>query len=85
VEAQFTALAAAHAALNDALSRTYASLSSGSEALIGIERLRLENCTDLYWACAADIKTAFHAFEEQEQGAWDDEGTLTGTIVECRS
>lgn len=63
---ELLALAEAHTAVTEALRRLFHAISSGPDALVGIERLRLENCVDLYRMHAAEIQAAFELCSSQE-------------------
>jgi hypothetical protein len=80
LEGELAALADAHTALADALRRLFNAIASGAEALITIERLRLENCADLYRHRAADLQAAFDLCASQAaEHDWSDESEPFGS------
>jgi hypothetical protein len=80
LEGELAALADAHTALADALRRLFNAIASGAEALVTIERLRLENCADLYRHRAADIQAAFNLCASQAaEHDWSDESEPFGS------
>jgi hypothetical protein len=64
---ELSALGDAHAAVTEALSRMFNAICTGRETLIGIERLRLQNCVDLYRMHAAEIQAAFKLCASQAE------------------
>jgi hypothetical protein len=64
---ELSALRDAHGAVTEALGRMFDAVYSGRETLIGIERLRLQNCVDLYRIHAAEIQAAFKLCARQAE------------------